>query len=137
MRYIYADSDEERTLTKQDYKAAAEEALERLQLAKIRYENIPNFDTNVEGLKQALKDYIMMPKTELTELNKFVRPIAPIDAELILDGTYGLRFGDVFMLDGLPPRYDNFVFYVTKISHSLVKQDWTTTISCQLRVRLK
>lgn len=137
MRYIYADSDQERENTKQEYKEAAEEALQLLRDAKELYEQNPNFTLSIETLQQSLKDYIYMPEKTLDKLNKFIRPIAPIDAEITLDGIYGLRFGDVFVLDGLPPRYENFVFYVTKISHSLDKQDWSTTISCQLRVKLK
>jgi len=137
MRYVYADNDEERENTKLDYKEAAEEALQDLRSYKELYALSHRSSTFIELFQQSLKDYIYMPEKTLEKLNKFIRPIAPIDAELTLDGIYGLRFGDVFVLDGLPPRYENFVFYVTKISHSLEKQDWSTTISCQLRVKLK
>lgn len=64
------------------------------------------------------------------------RDLYPINLSLELDGIVGFAFGDALQLDDvLPERYrsGNVIFIITKISHSISPNIWTTNIEVQCR----
>lgn len=72
-----------------------------------------------------------------SERYKFMRrDLYPINLSFELDGIVGFTFGDAISIDDvLPQRYKDtkVVFIITKISHSISPNVWTTTIEVQCR----
>jgi phage protein D len=67
------------------------------------------------------------------------KAIFPMDLEFTIDGINGFKFGDVLQFDGLPKRYtDSYVFTVISVTHEVnTNGEWTTTLKCNPRVRIK
>ena len=56
-------------------------------------------------------------------------PILPLNLELEIDGIDGLQWGNTIKCTYLPQRYaDKLSFKVTKVSHTISKDDWITKI---------
>lgn len=60
------------------------------------------------------------------------KSIIPLAVEITLDGIAGITIGEIFKLntDMLPKEYNRkyLGFMVTKLSHNIIKSDWTTTL---------
>jgi len=94
------------------------------------------------NVSQSLKEFIELEiKLQLKEgnLTHSTTGIIPIKLNLTLDGISGIRIGDVFKVPDnmLPVGYKGFGknnrvgFIVTRLSHSIQNNDWTTSIETQ------
>ena len=81
----------------------------------------------------ALTNYIAYPVPTMEELKDFQLPLIPLEVEIELDGIHGFRYGDVVSLNGLPPRYNEYVFNILQITHTVSNQDWITNLRCLMR----
>lgn len=62
------------------------------------------------------------------------RDLYPLECSITLDGIAGFRFGDAVMINYVPQRYKGTLcFIVTKTSHSLSDNKWTTVLTLQAR----
>ena len=59
-------------------------------------------------------------------------PLLPIEFEFTLPGVSGFKIGDTFSITDLP-RYNDKVFQVVEVSHSIEQSIWTTTVRGKLR----
>ena len=60
--------------------------------------------------------------------------LIPLDCSFEIDGISGLQFGQGFMIDYIPTRYQNQVyFFVKDVKHSISVTDWSTDIDCIMR----
>ena len=60
--------------------------------------------------------------------------LIPLDCSFELDGISGIQFGQGFMIDYIPTRYQNQVyFFVKDVKHSISDKDWSTDIDCIMR----
>ncbi len=60
--------------------------------------------------------------------------LIPLDCDFDLTGISGIQFGQGFMIDYIPTRYQNQVyFFVKDVKHSISKDDWETKIDCIMR----
>ncbi len=130
------DSPKRKKRLENEYSSAYNTNLSLLQASKIRYSQQPAVKDVKNNLKFALRKYFSTPKKDLESLFKFAAPVWTVEVSLTLDGTYGFRFGDIINVNGLPGKYEQFVFTIMKTDHILVKNDWTTKLDCQMRVRI-
>jgi len=121
----------------EEYVSAYQKNLANVRSSKVLYSNAPMQDDVKIGLKNSLQKYMATPKKDLNKLFKFSAPVWPVVVELELDGCYGFRFGDVISVTGMPTVYNNFVFTITKTDHTLVKNEWTTKLTCMMRPRIE
>lgn len=136
LTYIETEDDDEKKQVSDEYEKAYIKNLNNLIAAKLEYYKKPFNDDVKLKLQEALKSYVSVPKENLSKLFKFTSPPYPLDVEIELDGCYGFRFGDVITVEGLPAQYNNFVFSITKIDHSLLANDWSTKITCLMRPKI-
>jgi hypothetical protein len=62
--------------------------------------------------------------------------VAPMHAELELEGISGIRAGDIFTVDNLPKLYtDKGVFQVVNIMHEVTRETWKTKLKASFRVQ--
>jgi len=59
-------------------------------------------------------------------------PLLPIEFEFTLPGVSGFKIGDTFSITDLP-KYNDKVFQVVEVSHSIEQSIWTTTVRGKLR----
>lgn len=131
--YINSDDKSSRDSIKADYKSKHIAAIDRLKTAKRDYANIPDYETAKQSLYTALTNYIAYPVPTMEELKDFQLPLIPLEVEIELDGIHGFRYGDVVSLNGLPPRYNEYVFNILQITHTVSNQDWITNLRCLMR----
>ena len=63
------------------------------------------------------------------------KPIVPIEISLTIDGTAGIRPGDLFRVDYLPKAYRDFAyFFVSDVGHTMATSGWETTITGLMKV---
>lgn len=137
LKYIESDDETEKQQIAAEYEKKFKNVKDQLDLAKTKYALHPNDVNYQDELRVALKEYVVYPKPNLNELFNFTTPIYPLTVELEMDGIYGFRFGDVISISGLPARYNNFVFSIIQVEHSLtINHDWTTKISCFMRPKI-
>ena len=137
LKYIESDDDTEKQQIAAEYEKKFKNVNEQLDSAKTKYALDPSNETYQDELRVALKEYVVYPKPDLNQLFNFTTPIYPLTVELEMDGIYGFRFGDVISITGLPARYNNFVFSIIQVEHTLTtNHDWTTKISCFMRPKI-
>lgn len=137
LAWINSKGNKNKTRQTEEYVSAYQKNLANVRSNKILYSNTPMQDDVKIGLKNALQKYMTTPKEDLKKLFGFTAPVWPVTVEFELDGCYGFRFGDVISITGMPTTYNNFVFTITKTDHTLVKNEWTTKISCMMRPRIE
>ena len=59
-------------------------------------------------------------------------PLLPIEFEFTVPGVSGFKIGDTFSITDLP-RYNDKVFQIVEVSHSIEQSIWTTTVRGKLR----
>jgi|TARA_B110000240_G_C13509825_1_gene458604 hypothetical protein len=60
--------------------------------------------------------------------------LIPLDCGFELDGISGIQFGQGFMIDYIPTRYQNQVyFFVKDVKHTISATDWSTDVDCIMR----
>jgi len=86
------------------------------------------------GLNFAFRDFLSY-LDKYDERNKF-KTIIPTELNIILDGIGGIIIGNIFKInqDVVPRGYRNvpgrdLAYIVTKLSHNIVDNDWTTKLS--------
>jgi hypothetical protein len=136
--YIYAD-EETKIKLKEDWKLQS--VIAGINLADIKFEFVqrPTDTTINANLSEALKKYVTYFTENIEESIGQTKAIFPMELEFTIDGINGFKFGDVLQFNGLPKKYtDSFVFTVLGISHKVSTQgEWTTTIKCNPRVRIR
>ena len=66
------------------------------------------------------------------------KPIIPVEVSMTIDGTGGIRPGDLFRVDYLPKAYRDFsYFFVSDVGHSITTSGWETTIKGLMKVDTK
>lgn len=101
-----------------------------------------NIHSTSPQISDALKELISLEmKLQLQDgnLTHSTAGILPIKLNITMDGISGLRIGDVFKIPDnmLPVGYKGFGktnrvgFIITRLSHDLSNNDWTTTIETQ------
>lgn len=95
---------------------------------------------NTESLRMALYKYVSevnRPNGDGTApMADKSAPILPIKLSFTIDGLSGLLFGNAIMIDYLPQRYlDNIYFQITNISHSISPNTWDTSIETLMRFK--
>jgi hypothetical protein len=65
--------------------------------------------------------------------NSFESTPFPVEFSATIDGVEGFRFGDCISSNALPARYTKtaglrVIFTITKYTHKIENQDWTTTL---------
>lgn len=66
--------------------------------------------------------------------SKFKR-LLPITVNITMDGIQGIEYGQVFKIDYIQNRYfDNAVFVVINVDHSVSHDNWTTNITGRLKI---
>lgn len=136
IKYIEAETPDDKKAVEDEINEKRNKAFGDLVTAKLNYAKIVDYETAKSNLKTALEAAVVYSKSNVAQLSKFNAPIYPLDVEIELDGIYGFRYGDVISIDGLPPRYNNFVFCIVKINHTLTNQDWVTSLTCFMRPRI-
>jgi hypothetical protein len=136
--YIYA-STESRIQLEQQWKTDYETS--RLGLAKAKNDKAskPEDAEAIKTLRAALELYVTYFTDDIKKSMNSTKVVFPMDLEFTIDGLNGFKFGDVLQFDGLPKRYrDSYVFTVIGITHEIATDgQWTTTLKCNPRVRIK
>lgn len=136
--YIYAD-DETRITLRNEWKMQA--TIAAINLADTKYEFVqrPTDPVVINNLSEALKKYITYFTDDIEKSIDQTKAIFPMELEFTLDGINGFKYGDVLQFNGLPKKYlKSFVFTVLGISHKVTTSgEWTTTIKCNPRVRIR
>lgn len=92
---------------------------------------LPQTEENVDQVVVMKKLVYGKSETEDQKSNLII----PADFEMTIEGTAGIRIGDVFWVDAVPDMYiENAVFQVTGISHIVQDNYWSTIIKAMLRV---
>ena len=62
--------------------------------------------------------------------------VAPMHAEVELEGISGIRAGDTFSIDNLPQLYSTKgVFQVVNMYHEVTRETWKTKLKASFRVQ--
>jgi hypothetical protein len=136
--YIYASTETKLELQekwKQDY----ETHNRGLAIAKNNKALKPIDLEAIKLLQAALEKYVTYFTDDIKKSMNSTKAIFPMDLEFTIDGINGFKFGDVLQFDGLPKRYtDSYVFTVISVTHEVnTNGEWTTTLKCNPRVRIK
>jgi hypothetical protein len=136
--YIYADGENKERLAK-EWATAYLNAIESLKFRKQSYALVPTQIENVSNLAKSLEDYVTHFTPNIAESIGLNKSIFPMELEFTIDGINGFKYGDVLNFAGLPKRYtDSFIFTIMGISHAVsTNGEWTTTIRCIPRIRIK
>lgn len=59
--------------------------------------------------------------------------VVPVELSFDIQGIYGFVIGTTFKINKgfLPPKYDNFAYIITGISHSIQENKWITSVKTQ------
>ena len=136
--YIYADEETQKKLS-DEWKLEAVKAAINLSDIKYEFAQRPTDTTVIANLSEVLKKYVTYFTENIEESIGQTKAIFPMELEFTIDGLNGFKFGDVLQFNGLPKKYINsFVFTILGISHTVTTQgEWTTTIKCNPRVRVR
>lgn len=136
--YIYADEETRATL-REDWKLQAQIAAINLADTKYEFVKRPTDQIVINNLSESLKKYITYFTDDIEKSIGQTKAIFPMELEFTVDGINGFKFGDVLQFAGLPKKYsDSFVFTILGISHKVsISGEWTTTIKCNPRVRIR
>ena len=136
--YIYAD---EATRKELENKWRETYGITKLDLAIAKNDIAlkPLESPAIERLKDALAMYVTYFTDDIKQSLNYTKAYFPMNLEFTIDGINGLKFGDVLQFDGIPKRYvDAFVFMIVGITHSVSTDgQWTTSVTCNPRVRLE
>ena len=114
-------------------------ALADLRLKKYIFAARPLDSQNISNLQRALEKYVTYFTENIEDSIGTNKSIFPMDLEFTLDGINGFKFGDVLNFGGLPKKYtDAFIFTVMGVNHNIsTTGEWTTTINCIPRIRIR
>jgi hypothetical protein len=124
--------------------SAYKEGGQSKQLADVNEATSPSLDENKKTLLEAYQELADERSDESVKaakaafagvkdweepINVNASPILPLNLELEIDGIEGLQWGNTINCTYLPQRYaDKLSFKVTKVSHTITKDDWVTKI---------
>jgi hypothetical protein len=136
--YIYADEATKKKLAA-DFAKEHINALSDLAVKKYTFSQRPSDKQNIQNLQRAIEKYVTYFTPNIEESVGTNKSIFPMDLEFTIDGINGFKFGDVLNFAGLPKRYtDSFIFTIIGVSHNITTAgEWTTTIKCIPRIRIK
>jgi hypothetical protein len=136
--YIYADEATKKKLAT-DFAKEHINALSDLAVKKYTFSQRPSDKQNIQNLQRAIEKYVTYFTPNIEESVGTNKSIFPMDLEFTIDGINGFKFGDVLNFAGLPKRYtDSFIFTIIGVSHNITTAgEWTTTIKCIPRIRIK
>lgn len=136
--YIYADGATKAKLAKEFAKEHLN-ALADLRLKKYTFAARPSDVQNISNLQRSIEKYVTYFTENIEDSIGTNKSIFPMDLEFTLDGINGFKFGDVLNFAGLPKKYtDAFIFTIMGVSHTIsTTGEWTTTINCIPRIRIK
>jgi len=78
---------------------------------------------------------IKMDAPSISDLNVTDLPIGSATVTFTIHGIGGFKVGDRLRFKGLPKKFTkNFIYYVTKVSHTIDDTTWTTTIEAKSKV---
>ena len=95
------------------------------------YDKFGNFSNYFKGI---MKYIINSANSDGSEsMIQVSHPLIPVTLTMTLDGVGGLRVGDLFRSDYLPPTYKDFCYFmITKIDHKVSAAGWETTITANM-----
>jgi hypothetical protein len=72
------------------------------------------------------------------EVRKINPPIGMSSVTFTVHGIGGFKIGDLINFGGLPRKFsENFIFFITDISHSINDSSWTTNVTCKSMINFK
>ena len=133
LNYSYATRENQAKI-RNEQREKYQKAADKLKEARNAYGKSPT-ETARKTLSRALLKYVNTPRLDASETNAPL-PAWPLTVSFTLDGIYGLKFGDVLNITPLPAVYNDVVFIIVKIEHTISGQDWYTKVECLMRTKL-
>lgn len=121
------------------------QAISRSVIEAQKTEKVPVFET-IRNLKKVLAEHNgeqQIARQLIAANREYVKQdpssalndsVFPLNLSVTIDGLEGIEFGDYITSGWLPRKYQKGLhFMVTKISHKITVNDWTTDIETQCR----
>lgn len=106
-----------------DQETDDENPLDKLNKA---YENLR--DEISEGNKSTMYTNIIKYYNQAPEEDQCKAFILPFEVGLTFDGIGGFSYGQIVSIDGIPEKYQGYMYQIIAVEHDVTYGDWTTTL---------
>ena len=115
--------------------------LDRLPILRVTRETQSDDRLNKYLLFATFEDKPLFDKIREVVINEYVKknegkvpsPLLPISFSFTIDGISGFKRGDRIGIDGIPSPYNEGIFQITSIKHSVSGMKWQTNIEARYR----